>query len=66
MSETFCTEDSRKNIDPTKHGNQTLEASLSPSSEMVKNLSVINSCMCHGKNIVRISVLRLKNQCPDS
>lgn len=39
MSETFCMEVSRKNIDQTEHGNQTFESSLSPTSEMVKNLT---------------------------
>lgn len=46
MSETFCMGDSRKNIDHTEHGNQTCEASLSPSSEMVKNLTFSDQWLC--------------------
>ena len=46
MSETFCTEDSRKNRDQSEHGNQTFEAFLSPSSEMVRNLTFNDKQLC--------------------
>lgn len=48
MSETLCTEDSRKYADQPENGNQTFQTTVSPFLDMVKNLTF------SGKTVVYI------------